>query len=376
MAYKELAVKGVLGLTPYLPGKPIEELERELGISGSLKLASNENPLGPSASVQKVLIESLSALHLYPDGSAHKLRQRLAQEHELNIEQVTLGNGSNDVLDLIARTFLTEQTSAVFSEYAFAVYPIVVQASGAKANIAKAYSADHESMPYGHDLDAILNCIGNDTKVIFLANPNNPTGTWIEPDALRRFLSKVNANVVVVLDEAYFEYMPDSLKPDSVKWLSEFSNLIITRTFSKIHALAGLRVGYAISNPEIAELLNRVRQPFNVNTLAQVAACAALDDSMHVAESVVVNTQGLKQLMIGFDELGLDYIPSVGNFITVDMKQAAAPVYDALLHKGIIVRPLANYYLPNHLRITVGNLQQNEHVLLALDDVLNGPSDD
>ena len=371
--FKELATKGVQGLTPYLPGKPIEELERELGISGSLKLASNENPLGPSESVQKVLAKEISALHLYPDGSGHKLRQRLAQEHKLEMDQVTLGNGSNDVLELIARAFLTEQDSAVFSEFAFAVYRLVVQAIGAKANIAKAHSADHETVPYGHDLEAILNSIDANTKVVFLANPNNPTGTWFEPGVLKQFLTKVNANVIVVLDEAYFEYMPEDLKPDSVKWLNEFSNLIITRTFSKIHALAGLRVGYAISNTEIADLLNRVRQPFNVNTMAQAAACAALDDQQHVAESVVLNTQGLKQLMTGFDKLGLNYIPSIGNFITVDMRQNAAPLYEALLREGVIVRPLANYGLPNHLRITVGNQQQNERVLMALDTVLNEP---
>lgn len=371
ISYKELATNGVQGLTPYLPGKPIDELERELGITNSLKLASNENPLGPSAAVQKELAKEIAGLHLYPDGSAHKLRHRLAEEHQLNINQVTLGNGSNDVLELIARAFLTGNDSAVFSEYAFAVYPIVVQAIGATSNIAAAYAADHVSMPYGHDLDAILNSITGTTKVVFLANPNNPTGTWIEPSDLHQFLSKLDQNIIVVLDEAYFEYMPEPLKPDSIKWLQEFSNLIITRTFSKIHALAGLRVGYAVSNSEIADLLNRVRQPFNVNSMAQVAACAALDDQMHVAQSIVVNTQGLKQLMIGFGELGLKYIPSIGNFITVDMKQLAAPLYNALLRQGVIVRPIENYGLPNHLRITVGDKQQNERVLLALDTVLN-----
>lgn len=372
--FKELATKGVQGLTPYLPGKPIEELERELGITDTLKLASNENPLGPSKAVQNALVKEISSLHLYPDGSAHKLRQRLAQEHHVKMEQVTLGNGSNDVLELIARAFLTEQDSAVYSEYAFAVYPIIVQAIGAKANIAKAFTADDQAMPYGHNLEEILNSIEENTKVIFLANPNNPTGTWIAPSDLYDFFTKVNENIIIVLDEAYFEYMPESLKPDSIKWISEFSNLIITRTFSKIHALAGLRVGYAVSNNAVADLLNRVRQPFNVNTMAQVAACAALDDKSHVAQSIVVNTQGLKQLMIGFDELGLSYIPSIGNFITVDMKQDAAPLYDALLHQGVIVRPVANYGLPSHLRITVGNQQQNERVLMALDTVLNQPS--
>ena len=372
--FNELATKGVQGLTPYLPGKPIDELERELGITDTLKLASNENSLGPSKEVQNALANEISSLHLYPDGSAHKLRHRLAQEHQVEMHQVTLGNGSNDVLELIARAFLTDQDSAVFSEYAFAVYPIVVQAIGARANIAKAISSDNPFMPYGHDLEKILKAVDDRTKVIFLANPNNPTGTWIEPSDLYDFLTKVKENIIIVLDEAYFEYMPETLKPDSIKWLSEFPNLIVTRTFSKIHALAGLRVGYAVSNNQIADLLNRVRQPFNVNTMAQVAACAALDDSAHVIQSMIINTQGLKQLMIGFDELGLSYIPSIGNFISVDMKQDAAPLYDALLHEGVIVRPVANYGLPNHLRITVGNQQQNERVLMALDTVLNQPS--
>lgn len=374
--FKQLATKGVQGLTPYVPGKPIDELERELGITDSLKLASNENPLGPSAAVQKELAKEIAGLHIYPDGNGHRLRQQLAAEYQLEMDQITLGNGSNDVLELIARAFLTENDSAVFSEYAFAVYPIVVQAIGAKSNIAKAFKADHELMPYGHDLESILDCVEENTKIIFLANPNNPTGTWIEPNVLHEFLTKVPSEVIVVLDEAYFEYMPPALKPDTVSWLKEFTNLIITRTFSKIHALAGLRVGYALSNPEIADLLNRVRQPFNVNSMAQVAACAALADKLHVAESVVVNTQGLKQMMLGLGELDLTFIPSIGNFVTVDLKQSAMPVYEALLQEGVIVRPVANYGLPNHLRITIGNQQQNERVLLALDTVLNETVDE
>lgn len=370
ISYKALATTGVQGLTPYQPGKPIDELERELGIKNSVKLASNENPLGPSPSVQNALAGQLSGLHLYPDGSGHQLRQRLAEIHQVSKDSITLGNGSNDVLEMIARGFLTSQHSAVFSEYAFAVYPIVTQAIGARSIVAKALPADHNDMPYGHDLAAILGAIDSTTKVIFIANPNNPTGTWLEPAELHNFLAQVNKEIIVVLDEAYFEYMPENLKPDSVKWLAEFSNLVITRTFSKIHALAGLRVGYAISNAEIADILNRVRQPFNVNTLGQVAACVALDDQDHVARSVLLNTQGLEQLMNGCDELGLSYIPTIGNFITVDMKQTAAPLYQALLQEGVIVRPVANYGLPNHLRITVGNQLQNERFLTALKKVL------
>ncbi|MDH5423832.1 MAG: histidinol-phosphate transaminase [Gammaproteobacteria bacterium] len=373
ISYKELATKGVQGLTPYQPGKPIEELERELGISDSLKLASNENPLGPSHKVQDVLKQNLSSLHLYPDGSAHLLRQRLAQEHQLLMSQITLGNGSNDVLELVARAYLTDKDSAVFSEYAFAVYPIVTQAIGARAIVAKAYPAEHEEMPYGHDLKAIADAVDATTKVIFLANPNNPTGTWIEPAALYEFFNKISESVIIVLDEAYFEYMPKTLQPESVKWLAEFPNLIITRTFSKIHALAGLRVGYAASGEAIADMLNRVRQPFNVNTLAQLAACAALDDQEHITKSVFMNSFSLRLLLRGLDDLNLDYIPTIGNFITVDFKREAATIYSALLHQGVIVRPLANYGLPNHLRITIGSKQQVERALMALDIVLNDP---
>lgn len=373
ISYKELATKGVQGLTPYQPGKPIEELERELGISDSLKLASNENPLGPSQKVQDVLKQHLSSLHMYPDGSGHQLRQRLAQEHQLEMNQITLGNGSNDVLEMIARAYLTNKDSAVFSEYAFAVYPIVTQAIGASSIVAKAYPAEHDSMPYGHDLDAIADAVDATTKVIFLANPNNPTGTWIEPAQLYEFFNKVSKSIIVVLDEAYFEYMPQQLQPESIKWLAEFPNLIITRTFSKIHALAGLRVGYAASGEAIADMLNRVRQPFNVNTLAQLAACTALDDQEHITKSVLMNSFGLKALLQGLDDLNLDYIPTIGNFITVDFKREAASIYNALLHQGVIVRPLANYGLPNHLRITIGSKQQVERALMALDTVLNDP---
>jgi len=369
-SFIDIATKGVQGLTPYQPGKPVEELERELGITGSIKLASNENPLGPSAKVQQELSGHLKNLHLYPDGGGFKLRDKLAQVHGVSSSSITLGNGSNDVLELIARAFLTDQDSAVYSEYAFAVYPLVVQAIGAKAQIAKAYSADHDSMPYGHDLDAIFNAIDETTKVVFIANPNNPTGTWLDVNQLLQFLTKVDEKIIVVLDEAYFEYMPDDLKPSSISWLAEFSNLIITRTFSKIHALAGLRVGYAVSNDSVADLLNRVRQPFNVNTLAQEAACIALDDLEHVKQSIELNNTGLVQLKQAFDEMNLQSMPTIGNFITVDVKQDGLAIYNALLKQGVIVRPVGNYGLPQHLRITVGSQQENQRVIAALEKAL------
>ncbi len=370
--FLDLAAPGVQQLTPYIPGKPVEELERELGIRNSIKLASNENPLGPSPKAIEAASSVLATVNFYPDGSGHALCSALAEKHGVKVRQVTLGNGSNDVLELIARAFLTAEHSAVFSEYAFAVYPIVTQAIGARANIAKAYSADHDSMPYGHDLAAILEAIDKTTRVVFIANPNNPTGTWLEVDVLAGFLSQVPENVIVVLDEAYFEYMPEELRPDSEALLARHDNLVITRTFSKMFGLAGLRIGYAVSHPDVADLLNRVRQPFNSNLIAQAAALAALADEQHVASSYALNRTGLKQLADGFDAMGLKYIPSIGNFISVNVGQPGNVVYDALLRQGVIVRPVANYQMPEHLRITVGTEAQNQRVLRALDDVLKG----
>jgi len=370
--FLELAAPGVQQLRPYLPGKPIDELERELGISNSIKLASNENPLGPSLKAVEAARSILGEVNLYPDGAGFKLSEALAKKHETNTDSITLGNGSNDVLELIARAFLTDEHSAVFSQYAFAVYPIVTQAIGAKANVANAYPADHATMPYGHDLDSIYNAIDNSTRIVFIANPNNPTGTWLDINALTAFLNKVPEAVIVVLDEAYYEYMPDELKPDSNALVKQFDNLILTRTFSKMYGLAGLRIGYSVSHPDVADIINRVRQPFNANLIAQEAALASLDDEQHVMNSIASNSLGLKQLAEGFTEIGLTSIPSIGNFITVDVKQNAIPVYDALLLEGVIVRPVANYQLPNHLRITVGTVSQNERALIALTKVLQG----
>lgn len=368
--FLELAAPGVQQLKPYIPGKPVEELERELGIRNSIKLASNENPLGPSPKAIEAARDVIGSVNFYPDGSGHAICSAIADKHGVNVKQVTLGNGSNDVLELIARAFLTPGHSAVFSEYAFAVYPIVTQAIGARANVAKAYSADHASMPYGHDLEAILEAIDDTTRVVFIANPNNPTGTWLQPDVLDGFLSKVPKNVIVVLDEAYYEYMPNELRPDSEALLDRHDHLVITRTFSKMYGLAGLRIGYAVSHLDVADLLNRVRQPFNSNLVAQAAALASLSDDQHIASSYELNRAGLSQLASGFDAMGLDYIPSIGNFISVNVRQPGNEVYDALLHKGVIVRPVGNYQLPQHLRITVGTEAQNQRVLQALADVL------
>ena len=368
--FKQLAVTGVQALHPYQPGKPIEELERELGISNILKLASNENPLGASPQAQAALTAALKTLELYPDGSGYQLKQAIAEKFGLHSDQITLGNGSNDVLELIARAFLDNQRAAVISEHAFAVYQIVTQAVGAELQIAKANSVDHQAMPYGHNLANLAAKITDKTRVVFIANPNNPTGTWLSTTALHSFLQRVPSDVIVVLDEAYTEYVQEAEFPNALTWLEEFPNLIVTRTFSKIYGLAGLRVGYAVSNPVIADLLNRVRQPFNVNSLALAAAQAALADDAFLQYSVDTNAAGLVQWRAACAENGWEYIPTVGNFITVNMQRPAAPLYDALLREGVIVRPIGGYGLPQHLRITIGTTAQNTRCIEALKKVL------
>ncbi len=364
-----LAVDGVQRLKPYEPGKPIEELERELGIRNSLKLASNENPLGPSPRAVEAMRSALDKISVYPDGNGFALKRALAAHHGVPSACVTLGNGSNDILEFVARAFLGPGLEAVFSRHAFAVYPIVVQAVGATARIAPANSADH-LMPYGHDLAALRAQVNDNTRVVFVANPNNPTGTWLDGASLRNFIDQLPRTVLVVIDEAYFEYVEAAEYPDATRWLSAFPNLIITRTFSKIYGLAGARIGYGLSHPEIADVLNRVRQPFNTNSLAQVAALSALEDVDHVARSRETNTRGLAQLVQACEAQGLCYIPSVANFICVNVGRDAVPIYQALLREAIIVRPIASYELPEFLRITVGREDQNRRVIASLNKVV------
>jgi histidinol-phosphate aminotransferase len=358
-----IAAPGIAGLQPYLPGKPIAELERELGIQGPIKLASNENPLGPGRLAQQAVRAALGELGRYPDGGGFDLRSALARRHGVDPAAVTLGNGSNDVLDMIARVFMRPGVESVFSEHAFAVYAISTQAVGATARIAPARE-------YGHDLDAMAQLVNAMTRVVWIANPNNPTGTWVRVDRLHAFLAAVPPTCMVVVDEAYTDYVAEPAFPDASRWLSDFPNLIVTRTFAKVHGLAALRVGYGLSDPRVADLLNRIRQPFNVNSLAQAAAVAALEDAEHVAASVALNRRGMAQLRDGCERLGLGYIPSVGNFLAIDLGRPAAPIYQALLEQGCIVRPIANYGLPNHLRVTVGLESENLRFLAALERVL------
>jgi histidinol-phosphate aminotransferase len=366
---ENLIAHGVRGLQPYVPGKPSEELEREFGISTSIKLASNENPFGPPASAVTAIRDQLGELALYPDGSGYALKNALATHYGTDPERITLGNGSNDNLALLAETFLTPGTTAVYDQHSFVVYRLVVQATGAEARVAPSYPSGH-AQPLGHDLDAMHALIDNDTRLVFIANPNNPTGTWCNKETLYAFIKAVPAHTLVVVDEAYGEYVARDDYPNAIGWIDEFPNLVVTRTFSKIFGLAGLRIGYSISQPEVAEVLNRVRQPFNVNSLAQHGAVAALMDSDYVTRARNMNEAGLRALMEGLTALGLEVIPSIGNFVLVDLGRPAAPIYAGLLRSGIIVRPVANYGLPNHLRISVGLPEQNLRLLNELKRIL------
>jgi len=367
----ELAVPGVACLAPYEPGKPVEALAREYGLDDVIKLASNENPRGPSPRAVEAARAAAEGVNRYPDGAGTALRERIGVQFSVEPAAVTLGNGSNDVLDMVARTFLGPGRNAVFSRHAFAVYPIATAAAGASARVAEPLPADHPTAPYGHDLAALAARVDGDTRVVFVANPNNPTGTWVAGDELARFLRELPDHVVAVVDEAYAECVVD--QPDYVEaaaWLAEQPNLVITRSFSKLHGLSGLRCGYALSSPAIADLLNRVRHPFNVNSIALAAAEAALDDCAFLDDSRRINSAGLDQLERGLAELGLAWIPSIANFIAVDLARPAAPVYAALLREGVIVRPIAGYELPSHLRISVGTAEENQRLLTALARVL------
>lgn len=360
-----LAQPGVRQLSPYQPGKPIDELARELDLDpkGIIKLASNENPTGPSRMVTRAIEDALPELTRYPDGSGFELKRKLADRYAVGMDQITLGNGSNDILDLVSRSYLAPGLNAVFSAHAFAAYPLCVRAVNAESKIVPAKN-------WGHDLGGILAAIDEQTRIIFIANPNNPTGTWFSAPELEAFLRQVPESVLVVLDEAYIEYAePDEL-PDGLRYLDDHPNLLVSRTFSKAYGLASLRVGYSFSSAVIADVLNRVRQPFNVNSLAMVAACAALDDPAYVVESRRLNSAGMRQLEEGFRQLGLSWIPSKGNFIAVDFGRDASPIYEALLREGVIVRPVTGYGMPTFLRITVGTLAENAQFLQVLGRVL------
>lgn len=348
----------ICDLSPYQPGMPIEQVVRERGLDPAMvvKLASNENPLGMSPKAKSALMQAIPDAHRYPE--QHGLIQKLADRLTIEPAMIVLGNGSNDVLDLIARTYLNDGDEAISSQYAFAIYQIATQSCGATNVVVP-------SKNYGHDLGAMLRAVTPKTRVIWIANPNNPTGTFIPYGEIKEFLDQVPKGVIVVLDEAYYEYLSPEDRVDSLRWLADYPNLIITRTFSKIYGLAGLRIGYGGMSTEIASLLNRVRQPFNVNVLALAAATAALDDTGFIAESARVNTAGRIELLEGLTKLDCECLPAYGNFVTFQVKDAAK-VNEALLNQGVIVRPLGGYGMPDWLRVTIGTAAENERFLQAL----------
>ncbi len=367
--YLDLANRAVSELVPYTPGKPVEELERELGISDSIKLASNENPLGASPKVTEALKQGLEGLHLYPDANGFYLKKALSEHHGLPPECITLGNGSNEVLVFLAQVFLNPSVAAVYSQYAFAVYPIVTQMMGAKHQQVPALPVGHP-MALGHDLRAMYGAIDEHTRLVFVANPNNPTGTWLSQDRLRDFIGSLPPHVICVVDEAYTEYGQGDVLGDASTWLEMFPNLVVTRTFSKAYGLAALRVGYALANPGITDLLNRVRPPFNVSALGLEAARVALQDQAFIEQSCAMNEQGLVQLKHGLEALGVTVSPSAANFVLAHFDRPIQQINAELMKQGVIVRPVANYGLAQSLRITVGTALQNERLLQTLADVL------
>ena len=358
------ALDYVRAIAPYQAGKPIEELAREHGLAPEsiVKLASNENPLGMPASARVAMTQAMAELGRYPDANGFALKAALSQRFAVPADWITLGNGSNDILELAAAALLAPGRSCIYAQYSFAVYALATQARGARAIVVPARN-------FGHDLDAMRAAITADTRLMYVANPNNPTGTFIGAAAMEAFLARVPHDVVVVLDEAYNEYLPPEDRFDSTAWVRRFPNLLVSRTFSKAYGLAGLRVGYGIAQPALTDLLNRVRQPFNVNAMAQAAAVAALADHAFLQQSYELNRAGMRELEAAFTRMQLPFVPSRGNFVLVKVGPAAR-VYQALLKRGVIVRPVANYGLPDWLRVSIGLPQENSRFLAALPDAL------
>jgi histidinol-phosphate aminotransferase len=360
----------ILDIPPYVPGRPVSDVMREFGLERStiIKLASNENPLGMSPVARAAIVDALAEASRYPDANGHDLKRALAEAYSLDVGCITLGNGSHDLLEMAAHAVLHPGQSAVYSQYAFVVYGNATQACGAEHIVTPVDAS------MGHDLDAMLAAIKPDTRLIFIANPNNPTGTFIPGAEIKAFLERVPPHIVVVLDEAYTEYLGDDDRYDSLHWIERFPNLCVTRTFSKAFGLAGLRVGFGVASPALTGLLNRLRPAFNVNSLAQAAAIAALSDRAFLDRSRLVNQEGYQRLTAGFDALGLKYVPSYGNFVMVragDAKDAGTRVSGALMRRGVIVRPLASYGLPQWLRVTIGTPEENGQFLDELAQIVN-----
>ncbi|MBI4522881.1 MAG: histidinol-phosphate transaminase [Deltaproteobacteria bacterium] len=362
MKIAERVPEYIRSLIPYSPGKPIEEVEREYGIEGSIKLASNENPLGPSPKAIKALQARLDQLHLYPDGDCFYLKHGLAEKLKLSPEQLIFGNGSNEIIELAVRTFMRPGDEAVMANQAFVIYRLVVQAAG---GICRTVPLKE----FTHDLSGIAATITSKTRILFLANPNNPTGTIYRRNEWESFLNEVSEDVLVIADEAYFEYVDDSEYPDSLAYHDKGKTLLTLRTFSKLYGLAGLRIGYGIGSPEIIGLMHRVRQPFNVNAAAQWAALAALDDQEHVSRSIETNRRGMEYLRREIRRLELEEIPSSANFILVRVGNGEE-VFTELLKRGVIVRPMAAYDFPEYVRVTIGTMKENQRFIRELERIV------
>ncbi len=362
----DVAPDYIKSLPPYVPGKPAAEVKREQRVETVTKMASNENPLGTSPKAVAAMGAALAGVAIYPDPNGFDLKAALCARYGLEPAQIVLGNGSSELLDLAARAFLRAADEAVYAQYSFIAYPVAVKAVGASGVCVPAVG-------YGHDLPAMARAIGERTRLVFVANPNNPTGTLLDEAQIRDFLARVPRHVLVILDEAYNEYLPSHKRMDSFVLVREFANLVVMRTFSKAYGLAGMRVGYAVAQPAVAELMNRTRLVFNVNLLAQCAAAAALNDDEFVERTCEVNRQGQAQLAAAFERLGLPYVRSWGNFVAVDFSKtarSASEVNQRLLASGFIVRPLGPYGLPQHLRVTVGLVEENAAFIAALEAAL------
>jgi histidinol-phosphate aminotransferase len=360
---EDLASPHLRGLTPYAPGKPIEEVERELGIRDSVKVASNENPLGPSPLAVAALRDALAGVHRYPDGGGHRLRHALGRHWGVSPDQVLLGNGSNELLELVGRCFLLPGDEAVYAAQSFVIYDMVAQMTGASKVVVPLRDL-------AHDLEAMRRAVTPRTKIVFLANPNNPTGRAVAPGAVEAFLEGLPGDPVAVLDEAYYEYLEPDRRPDALRLVQGGRRVLVLRTFSKIYGLAGLRIGYGIGPADLVALLNRLRAPFNTSSLAQAAATAALQDLQHVADTRALNEEGRRYLTGQCQALGLAVVPSEANFLLVDVERPGAAVSEALLRHGVIVRPMGGYGFPTHLRISVGSAPENERCVAALRAVL------
>ncbi len=353
----------ILNISPYIPGKPISELQRELNLTRISKLASNENPIGSSPKVKKAIQDLLKDISSYPDGSAYQLKQTLSKKLNIDTNQIVIGNGSNELLELVARVFAAKGEQIIFSQYAFAIYAISTQIVGASAQCVPAKS-------WGHDLTAMLKAITQNTKIIYIANPNNPTGTLISKQEWDSFIKQVPPQIIVVLDEAYFEYVAKDKVIDGINYLNKHPNLLVCRTFSKAYGLASLRIGYMMGCPEIIAYIEQIRAPFNVNQFAQVAANSALDDDYFVKETVALNNKGMLQLTNFFKKHDLEFIPSFGNFVCVNVGKNAIKINQQLLELGVIVRPIANYDMHDFLRISIGTTAENQHFIEALSKIL------